>query len=605
MALKIKETDIDLDSLLEGETLQERVFAFDVHEKKAFAKLADKQFNNPLNAFRELIANAIDSYNGNLDQARIDITIDENTFSIADYGSGLDDEKITLLRTLGLTDKKDNSFIGRFGIGFASLFDPELRVNKVIVDTNSEQGRKQLEFIVHERGKNVSLDVYSVEHPLDCSTRITIDYCSNNYLTEKILDKIMYVTQYLPFTSIINTVSRKAFVPRIRDHQPIKKINRDGVSGYIALDPGNKSALVILVNHHLPVKPIEFGKIFTHKEGRLTLSVSMEGVLNYDKFNLVSSRNEIQEDDQQKQFAQIVYEETENLLLDVFEEYKKHFSSTMRTEILSLMESNSHQFSGMLSRTKNYKARIEQSPLLKQLANIGVFEAWGCGQLYSLEELAAARRRQKSVLIATDKQEHIDILRNSNYEGLVVNTSSLRDDCYGTYKSTAYSLVYGILNADLLSRQGWRLQDTLNRLLDKGAIDPSKILRGYCLLNEQDRNVSAFMDSLRSIFNSDYTQEIFKRHNISPEISICYGRTDNTNVVALYDPVHKRVLINGDNRRVQTYLKGSPHRSARAFIPVLGHAVSHDVYIGHKNPFNDNKNVLTKELRQAVARANS
>ena len=93
------------------------------------------QFSDPLSFFRELIQNAIDAGTPEIDIA---FSYEQGvmTISVNDYGEGMDrriiDTKLTRLFSSGKED--DFTKIGRFGIGFVSVFaiDPDA----VVVDTS-------------------------------------------------------------------------------------------------------------------------------------------------------------------------------------------------------------------------------------------------------------------------------------------------------------------------------------------------------------------------------------------------------------------------------------------------------------------------------------
>ncbi|MEM7354409.1 MAG: ATP-binding protein, partial [Acidobacteriota bacterium] len=81
------------------------------------------QFSDPLSFFRELIQNAIDAGTPEIDVA-FSYQQGVMTISVDDYGEGMDrriiDTKLTRLFSSGKED--DFTKIGRFGIGFVSVF---------------------------------------------------------------------------------------------------------------------------------------------------------------------------------------------------------------------------------------------------------------------------------------------------------------------------------------------------------------------------------------------------------------------------------------------------------------------------------------------------
>ena len=132
--------------------LKPKGFEFDLNE--AFRKLATSQFGgNPGRGFCELIQNGFDSYPSTVprEQRRIEISRSENMLGIRDFGEGMSVERINLLATLGGTDKQGSEDkIGKFGIGFFAIFNPNLKTAKVTVRTRCGSRIVLLQFIVDD-----------------------------------------------------------------------------------------------------------------------------------------------------------------------------------------------------------------------------------------------------------------------------------------------------------------------------------------------------------------------------------------------------------------------------------------------------------------------
>lgn len=92
--------------------------------------LAESQFQDPYLAFRELYANALDAVRGRAG-ALIEVRVSAERVVVEDDGPGLDEAGLLALTTLGASTRRGKGGIGRFGIGFASVFDPTLGVAKV------------------------------------------------------------------------------------------------------------------------------------------------------------------------------------------------------------------------------------------------------------------------------------------------------------------------------------------------------------------------------------------------------------------------------------------------------------------------------------------
>lgn len=95
------------------------------------------QFSDPLSFYRELIQNSLDAHSRRID-IQIDHQEDAMVISLADTGEGMSAEIIdTRLTRLFSSGKEDDlTKIGRFGIGFVSVF--ALNPDAVVLDTSRD-----------------------------------------------------------------------------------------------------------------------------------------------------------------------------------------------------------------------------------------------------------------------------------------------------------------------------------------------------------------------------------------------------------------------------------------------------------------------------------
>lgn len=167
---------------------------FDVDKNRAYAKLINSQFGgNPEKGAGELCQNSIDAYPPEvpLDKRKISIFRDGNNLSIGDWGTGFNRQKIKCILTLGGTDKAFDSTttIGRFGIGFFSIFNEELGAKTVRVRTLCEGEIVEILYIVNQKDPqklpkiearvldDMKLD-YSTLIMVEFRSRHTVDLCA-------------------------------------------------------------------------------------------------------------------------------------------------------------------------------------------------------------------------------------------------------------------------------------------------------------------------------------------------------------------------------------------------------------------------------------------
>ena len=146
---------------------------------EAWRKLISRQFGgDPSRGFAELIQNFIDSYPSEVawENRRAEIATDARSISITDWGEGMNRDRLKLLVTLGGTDKdQDETKIGRFGIGFFSIFNPALGTRGVVVHTRCEGHGVELIFAVTEPGRRPVLTAKVRKAAPDFGTRVTVE----------------------------------------------------------------------------------------------------------------------------------------------------------------------------------------------------------------------------------------------------------------------------------------------------------------------------------------------------------------------------------------------------------------------------------------------
>jgi hypothetical protein len=147
---------------------------------EGWSKLVSRQFGgDPGRAFKELIQNLLDSYPRDTpwEERRGEIETSQTGISITDYGEGMDRDRLALLLTLGGTDKwKDPEKIGRFGIGFFSIFNPRLGTREVAVTTRCEGETVEVTFTVTESEKRPEISCKTLDKPIRFSTRVGIRF---------------------------------------------------------------------------------------------------------------------------------------------------------------------------------------------------------------------------------------------------------------------------------------------------------------------------------------------------------------------------------------------------------------------------------------------
>ena len=192
------------NEVLEEILLEEGI---DIDINEGWHKLISSQFGgNPGRGFSELIQNALDSYPNHLpwEEKRGAIETGEASISITDFGEGLDRKRLRLLTTLGGTDKaSDPDKIGKFGIGFVSIFNPKLKTRRVRVLTCCEEENVELLFTVTDPMRRPEIQARMHDAPFPFSTRIIVEFDNENAVRQ-CLDDATRRLKYYPCNISIN-----------------------------------------------------------------------------------------------------------------------------------------------------------------------------------------------------------------------------------------------------------------------------------------------------------------------------------------------------------------------------------------------------------------
>ena len=147
---------------------------------EAWLKLISCQFAGSAgHGFGELIQNFLDSYPSSTpwDERQGKIKSGKGWLSITDFGEGMDRDRLTLLVTLGGTDKNNNiNKIGTFGVGFFSIFNPKLKTRRVQVITRCEDQVVEIIFEVKEPGKRPQISTRILKKKISFSTQVKVEF---------------------------------------------------------------------------------------------------------------------------------------------------------------------------------------------------------------------------------------------------------------------------------------------------------------------------------------------------------------------------------------------------------------------------------------------
>ncbi len=200
---------------------------------EGYQKLTSSQFPGDAGrGFSELIQNVLDSYPATtpFKERTGEIEMGDCSISITDYGEGMDRDKIRLLVTIGGTDKNgDSSKIGKFGIGFFSIFNPKLGTKKVSVITKCEGRSVEIVFMIEEPGKRPLISTRILDSDIPFSTKISVEF-NNDRARGQCLKFAERSLTYYPCNVTINDKQFKSVWDHAKDSNAhfFKEGNSDG-----------------------------------------------------------------------------------------------------------------------------------------------------------------------------------------------------------------------------------------------------------------------------------------------------------------------------------------------------------------------------------------
>jgi hypothetical protein len=591
-----------IDSLLSGELIERRDCIYEVDSKKAFQKLSKKQFHDPFFFVRELIANGLDAYKIKKD-AVINLNFDNNVFSVTDYGIGMDNEKINALRTLGLSEKEGEDSIGRFGMGFASVFNPKIGAKKVVVNTfNGEH--KELVFDVIEPGKYITLEEYVLDFKPDYSTRVSVvlDDDDTSYL-EHVKRRIKIYSQdaatYLPVDIFLDGKP----LPRLKnygagDFPSAVLVDKDGVEGFLALDSHCFNPGIKILSKNLKMATKEFKEI-SNSFYFLDDKFPIFGVLNYDKLNPVSSRNDVLNDERWRKVCEVVDLYAESFIVDFFNKYSKKRKLTLPERLNAsemVCQISGQNFINEFKESTDLKVLSEKKPLYEKIINLPVFQFWNDTSLYNLSHMRKILQSQGRLFHNSDEEVSV-LLKNQKVKVLRSGFSESKE--VSVKLANFFGWLFGSADiSDLANRP-----DLKELLLKEGLVEESAFKSKFEYVPEDslDKKTSQFLSELRKLISHPEVKSLLEKYQICSDIGIKAVKEERDFAVATYSPDLKNINLNLENQTMRSYLHLNPKDSIYVFLPIMAHEISHDKVLGHDNPFYTVKDVIARELRQIMS----
>lgn len=358
--------------------------------------LAANQFEDPYLAFRELYANALDAVRSRKDGV-IHVKVAADRVVIEDNGTGLDDAGLEALTTLGASTRRGHDAIGRFGIGFASIFDPALGVGKVDFQAH-RQGQDEGVVIrfVPDVGGGVSIQVDAHPRPRLGGSRVEIAFDPSRAREDRVAKVVEVFETHAAYSGVETELNGRLLGKDLADFIKAELKDGDwsnveralsaasavkGPVGVAAIDPSRSESKFRAYQRGLYVCEVPLPRVQGKPWPR-----GVFGAVHGEGLDLVASRNAFVENDHfqrfQEELRRLAYESAYRVVRH-WEQTKDTYARIVLLDALRRGLRTTTPESLLAESDDLFSSAVVRSPL---------FYAWGTKKLYSFEELVALKR---------------------------------------------------------------------------------------------------------------------------------------------------------------------------------------------------------------------
>ncbi len=357
--------------------------------------LSQHQFEDAYLAFRELYANALDAVRGR--EGRIVLEVGADRVVVEDDGPGLDEAGLSALTTLGKSTRRGTNSIGRFGIGFASIFDRSLGVARVVIRSQLGAGGVELRFVPGSGGE-VHIERRPAAAPRRGGCRVEVHFDANRAPPERVARITELFEVHAAYSGVPTQLGGRrlgkdlsAFVQdelrsgRVRgsERRVVEASAVVGAVGVAAIDPSRSDVRFRAYQRGLFVCELSLPR----PEGR-PWPRGVFGAVSAEGLDVVASRNGFVENEA---FARM---KGELLRLAGEAAYRllRHFETSgdayARVVLLDALRR------GLRTAAPVVLAAAEPDDLFwTALVRCPLFEAWGEKRMYAFEELVALEQQ--------------------------------------------------------------------------------------------------------------------------------------------------------------------------------------------------------------------
>ncbi|MCK6546998.1 ATP-binding protein [Myxococcota bacterium] len=559
--------------------------------------LSANQFEDPYLAFRELYANALDAVRGRPD-ARIEIRVASDRVTVEDNGTGLDDAGLEALTTLGASTRRGKDAIGRFGIGFASVFDPQLGLGRVDF-TASRPGRETGVRVRFEPdvGGGVAIRVDDVPRPRAGGSKVELLFDPARAKEDRVARVVEVFETHAAYSGVETILNGRLLGKELADYirteikngewspverQLIAATAVKGPVGVAAIDPSRQESKFRAYQRGLFICEVPLTRVQGKPWPR-----GVFGAVHAEGLDLVASRNGFVENEKFERFQ----EELRRLAYEAAYRVVRYFESGSdgyaRIVLLDALRR------GLRSTTPEAILAESDDLFSSAIVRSPLFRAWGTKKTYSFEELVALKQSDRFRALAyrpawRDRDDGPIMRADDSIErDIFRKLSGLRD-------MPAAARAEEIARPSLFSR-------FRDRLLSGPRAE-------YSLFQRQvdSRIVSLgtikVVEALQEFLSTEEVTEALARLLPGPLPRLGYGISRNA-----FGPVAAyrlgEIRFNTAHRAMRKLSKEpNADLAARALLPVLAHELAHMCHELHDLDFYRTSRAILRALAVAAAK---
>lgn len=464
-----------------GEKKSDRSFCLEqglmIDVDEGWRKLISRQFGgNPARAFGELIQNLLDSYPADVpwEKRRGEIQTAFKEISITDYGEGMDLRRIKLIATLGGTDKaEDHSKIGKFGIGFFSIFNPRLGTKTVRVQTRCEGRGVEILFTVNEPDKRPAISTRVLGRWTRYRTRITVRFTKQDSV-EQCVEHGKRALKYYPCCVEVNgnpLFSVWAEAKRSRSYM-FKEASCHGI-----LKTASGRRVVELLCKYEYVTALSMRMLVTggydmtwdlrdYHLKEMPVLERLSAIINCDRLRLTISRDSFFLDTNYREMVSIL---SRHLLF--------HLNRSIDWQRDAEVILANHYV--LRKKLKKYMEqpqgiRSEEEKMFKQLARAKVYPISGHQGLYSIEDIARMRSKDLPIFFSPNQTNLHWLGRAFKHDFVILPRKVRLEGGAPDFYDQVFGEIFGdVVNLDTVPGDHGKVQE----LIERGIIDRSDLSR--------------------------------------------------------------------------------------------------------------------------------